>query len=113
MDLFSLSIFHGSCNDRLLQLIECIESSRSEVKRKMIRARVSNDAPRSWLDARTRRKLRRDHLDAGQNAVVREEIFIAAGRSSAYLRGTAFSESSSEIAFAQRKLSGSPCRFAG
>jgi hypothetical protein len=37
MDLFSL--FHSSwnfCNDLLLQLFECIESTQNEVKRKMI-----------------------------------------------------------------------------
>ena len=34
-DLFSLSIFHGLCNGELLQLIECIESIKTEVKKKI------------------------------------------------------------------------------
>src|SRR5437762_2832349 len=38
--LFSLPLFmdnvHGSCNDDLLQLSECIESKKSEVKQKMM-----------------------------------------------------------------------------
>jgi len=34
--LFSLSIFHGKiCNDRLLQLFDCIELMKNEVKKKM------------------------------------------------------------------------------
>jgi len=39
--------FMDSCNGRLLQLIECIESMKSDVKRKMmVRARVTY-APKS------------------------------------------------------------------
>jgi len=34
-------------NDVLLQLVECIESSRSEVKKKMIETRAYNSAPKS------------------------------------------------------------------
>jgi len=34
MVLFSLSILHG-CNNVLLQLIECIESMKNDVKRKI------------------------------------------------------------------------------
>ncbi len=34
-------------NGELLQLIECIESTQNEVKRKMIDAEVRDDAPRS------------------------------------------------------------------
>jgi hypothetical protein len=48
MDLFSL--FHSSwnvCNDLQLQLIECIESTQSEVKKKMIERSDRTDAPRS------------------------------------------------------------------
>jgi hypothetical protein len=36
--LFSLSILHGLYNGRLLQLIECIESKKSDVKKKMMRS---------------------------------------------------------------------------
>src|SRR3974390_1152339 len=36
MYLFSLSIVHGLCNGLLLQLIECIESIKNDVKRKMM-----------------------------------------------------------------------------
>ena len=42
--------FMESCNGRLLQLIECIESTQNEVKRKMIATGASNDAPKSLLD---------------------------------------------------------------
>jgi hypothetical protein len=35
IDLFSLSIVHGLCNGLLLQLIECIELIKIDVKRKM------------------------------------------------------------------------------
>jgi hypothetical protein len=35
IDLFSLSIVHGSCNGLQLQLLECIESLKIDVKRKM------------------------------------------------------------------------------
>jgi acetyl-CoA C-acetyltransferase len=35
IDLFSLSIFHGLCNGLQLQLLECIESMKNDVKRKM------------------------------------------------------------------------------
>jgi hypothetical protein len=34
-------------NDDLLQLVECIESTRNEVKRKMVEAEACNDAPKS------------------------------------------------------------------
>jgi len=34
-------------NGLLLQLIECIESTQNEVKRKMIKTRACNDAPKS------------------------------------------------------------------
>src|SRR3974390_1433653 len=39
--------FMESCNGLLLQLIECIESTRNEVKRKMIAESVRDSAPRS------------------------------------------------------------------
>jgi hypothetical protein len=32
------SILHGLCNDALLQLFDCIESTKSDVKQKMTRA---------------------------------------------------------------------------
>jgi len=41
-----------SCNGRLLQLFDCIESSLNEVKRKMIASLASNDVRRSPHDAR-------------------------------------------------------------
>jgi hypothetical protein len=36
-----------SCNGRLLQLIECIERTQNEVKRKMIEPSVRRDARKS------------------------------------------------------------------
>jgi hypothetical protein len=36
IDLFSLSIVHGLCNGLQLQLLECIESMKNDVKRKMV-----------------------------------------------------------------------------
>jgi len=47
IDLFSLSIVHGLCNGLQLQLIECIESLKNEVKRKMMLHQHSNRAPKS------------------------------------------------------------------
>jgi len=47
IDLFSLSIVHGLCNGLQLQLIECIESLKNEVKRKMMLRTHSNRAPKS------------------------------------------------------------------
>jgi hypothetical protein len=48
IDLFSLSIFHGlECNDRLLQLFECIESMKSDVKKKMMCGGHATHAPKS------------------------------------------------------------------
>jgi len=41
------SIFHGSCNGVLLQLIECIESMKNEVKKKMIASSAANAVPKS------------------------------------------------------------------
>jgi hypothetical protein len=41
------SIFHGLCNGDLLQLIECIESTQNEVKRKMIESSACNAEPKS------------------------------------------------------------------
>ena len=38
MDLFSLPFFMDYSNGRLLQLIECIESIKSDVKKKMMYA---------------------------------------------------------------------------
>jgi hypothetical protein len=34
-------------NDVLLQLVECIESTQNEVKRKMVEEKAYNDAPKS------------------------------------------------------------------
>jgi hypothetical protein len=34
-------------NDDLLQLVECIESTQNEVKRKMVDAEARNDSPKS------------------------------------------------------------------
>jgi hypothetical protein len=45
IDLFSLSIVHGLCNGLLLQLLECIESMKNDVKRKM----VLHDCPKRAL----------------------------------------------------------------
>jgi hypothetical protein len=46
--LFSLSIFHGhQCNDQLLQLVECIESIKSDVKKKMMEDESAIDTPKS------------------------------------------------------------------
>jgi len=47
IDLFSLSIVHGLCNGLQLQLIECIESMKNEVKRKMMLHKHSNRALKS------------------------------------------------------------------
>jgi hypothetical protein len=44
-----------SCNDRLLQLIECIESTQNEVKKKMIASSAFHDAPKSPRAMRTRK----------------------------------------------------------
>jgi len=41
------SIIHGLCNGDLLQLIECIESTRNEVKRKMIETSACSVARKS------------------------------------------------------------------
>jgi len=41
------SISHGSCNGALLQLIECIESTRNEVKEKMIESNAHRVARKS------------------------------------------------------------------
>jgi hypothetical protein len=41
------SICHGSCNGRLLQLVECIESIKSDVKKKMTLIAHATDAPKS------------------------------------------------------------------
>jgi hypothetical protein len=49
IDLFSLSILHGLSNGLLLQLLECIESMKNDVKRKMalpIRERYALKSPR-------------------------------------------------------------------
>jgi len=46
-------------NDLLLQLIECIESTQNEVKRKMIEAGVRNDAPKSPARVRTSKKIKK------------------------------------------------------
>jgi hypothetical protein len=47
IDLFSLSIVHGVGNGLLLRLIECIESIKSDVKRKMTLRETKTHAPRS------------------------------------------------------------------
>jgi hypothetical protein len=48
MDLFSLFHFAWNCrNDVLLQLVECIESTQNEVKRKMIDREACKAAPKS------------------------------------------------------------------
>jgi hypothetical protein len=47
IDLFSLSIVHGLCNGLLLQLLECIESMKNDVKRKMVLHVRSNHALKS------------------------------------------------------------------
>jgi hypothetical protein len=39
--------FMESCNGRLLQLIECIERTQNEVKKKMIESSALHDAPKS------------------------------------------------------------------
>jgi len=44
-------------NDLLLQLIECIESTQNEVKRKMIEASECDDAPKSPTRVHARRKI--------------------------------------------------------
>jgi hypothetical protein len=41
-DLFSLSIFHGLCNGHQLQLIEYIESIKTDVKKKMTSQMLSS-----------------------------------------------------------------------
>ncbi len=66
MDLFSLPFFMEYSNGRLLQLIECIESIKSDVKKKMMltRARdpytkVTRDGKRRNLFGEQRRDQRR------------------------------------------------------
>jgi hypothetical protein len=54
--------FMESCNGRLLQLIECIESTQNEVKKKMIESSAFNDAPKSPRAIHARRKLQCDHV---------------------------------------------------
>jgi hypothetical protein len=49
-------------NGRLLQLIECIESTQNEVKRKMIESSALHDAPKSPGVTRARKKWRGDHI---------------------------------------------------
>ena len=43
-------------NDLLLQLIECIESTHNEVKRKMIETGACNAAPKSLRDSHAKKK---------------------------------------------------------
>jgi hypothetical protein len=47
MDLFSLPLFMDKRNGLQLQLIECIESMKSDVKRKMTLIEHSSDALKS------------------------------------------------------------------
>ncbi len=54
--------FMESCNGRLLQLIECIESTQNEVKRKMIEASACNDVPKSPRVTHARQKSQCDHV---------------------------------------------------
>ncbi|MGA8298993.1 MAG: hypothetical protein WB817_05885, partial [Terriglobales bacterium] len=54
----SILPFHSSwniCNGVLLQLVECIESMRNEVKRKMILTAAFNVAPKSRHRAREKK----------------------------------------------------------
>ena len=54
--------FMEFCNGRLLQLIECIESTQNEVKGKMIESSALHDAPKSPGVTRARKKIpRRSH----------------------------------------------------
>jgi hypothetical protein len=48
-----------SCNGRLLQLIECIETTQNEVKKKMIESSALHDAPKS-PSVHSRKKKNRD-----------------------------------------------------
>jgi hypothetical protein len=45
-------------NGLLLQLIECIESTQNEVKRKMIETRACNEAPKSHARLAREEKVR-------------------------------------------------------
>jgi hypothetical protein len=47
IDLFSLPLFMDSCNGQLLQLIDCIESMKSDVKEKMTVEEHSSHEPKS------------------------------------------------------------------
>jgi len=50
-----------SCNGRLLQLIECIERTQNEVKKKMIEWSARHDAPKS-PPVHSRKKKNRDAI---------------------------------------------------
>ena len=54
--------FMEFCNGRLLQLIECIESTQNEVKGKMIASGAFHDAPKSPGVTRARKKSRCAHI---------------------------------------------------
>jgi len=55
MDLFSLPFFMDYSNGRLLQLIECIESIKSDVKKKIGVTRASDPYTKVTTDDRRRR----------------------------------------------------------
>jgi hypothetical protein len=58
VSILPFPFFMESCNGDLLQLIECIESTQNEVKRKMIGSRAHIEAPKS-LRLREREKIAR------------------------------------------------------
>jgi len=49
------SIVHGSCNGLQLQLIECIESLKCEVKKKMMHESVTGDGTKVTVKGREKK----------------------------------------------------------
>lgn len=80
--------FMESCNGRLLQLIECIESTQNEVKKKMIESSALRDARKSPGVTRARKKSRCDHVAVLRGA--RRDHVLASNRRTAMHRDTAW-----------------------
>ena len=69
-------------NGELLQLIECIESTQNEVKRKMIDAEVSSDARKSLRESHAQKKFagRRNSLRRALHHPLSSSVFLCSPR---------------------------------
>jgi hypothetical protein len=68
------SIFHGKiCNDRLLQLIDCIELMKNEVKKKMHALNERCCTKVTERQARTRKSPPRATKTSHEHAIARDE----------------------------------------